>query len=199
MDDTPVAPSLAGRVALLCAQLVRWVWRAIQRGWQIYGGSNLLLNLMALCVAGCCGLLMWWAVFEPLAPLTEAEILSPARGTVVVNRDETDEFLLTRRVCMRHGAWGRVSRLFVGAGGVGLEYRIAAKESVFLPAGCHVRSRMAEVPQTLPPGVYRFRSSVEFCNRLRCEDAWTSDVLVTVTGHWPLTSSMPPEHFREPF
>jgi hypothetical protein len=89
--------------------------------------------------------------------------------------------------------------VFIGAGEAGLEYRVAAKDTVFLPAGCHVRSRVSDIPPSLPPGVYRYRAVIEFCGRLRCEEAWISDVLVTVTGRWPLTGALGPQHLREPF
>ena len=104
-----------------CLRVVRFAWRAILYGWSLFGGERLILNIMALTVAIGGSLLLWWAVLEPIVPLQSAEVLEPADGEAVVNRDVTQGFRVTRRICMRKGAWGHVSRYYIGADGAGVE------------------------------------------------------------------------------
>lgn len=181
-----------------CLRTVYLAWRGMLRAWALFGGERLLLNTMALTVVGCGSLLVWWSVLEPIVPLQSADVLEPASGEVEVDRDVTESFRVTRRICMKRGAWAHISRYYIGSDGGGIEYKIAPRDSLFLPAGCHVRSRAMEIPRSLPPGMYVYRSSVEFCGRLRCEDGWAQEIQVKITGRWPLEAVLPPGIFRSP-
>lgn len=172
----------------MMGRLVR-VYRAFQTFlwgiWTTFGGANFLMNAMAVMVAVCCVILVWWAVFEDVVPMHDSEVVMVVPGDRIIDRDTNDDFTVTRRVCMTRSAWGTVSRLFVGEGNAGLEYRMVPTAPLFLQKGCHERSRTIDIPMSLPPGQYVYRSKIEFCNRIRCEEAWVQDVPLSIRGAWP--------------
>lgn len=166
-------------------RLIAWLAAAARTLWATYGGPYFLLNVGALGFSVCTALLLWWWIFDPVVPMTRSRLLAVVPETRVVDRDKHLDFVVIRRICMAHGAWATVTRYFIGTDGGGLEFKMASPSRIFFQAGCHDRSRTIVVPQTLPPGRYLYRSSVEFCNKLRCEEAWVTDIPLTVTGGWP--------------
>lgn len=188
-------------VACFAGRVLRFTqtgWRILEGVWTTFGGANFLMNAMAIMVAFCCALLVWWAVFEDVVPLREAEVVLVVPGDRIIDRDQNDDFTITRRVCMSRGAWGTVNRAFVGEGNAGLEYKLVSSAPIFLQSGCHERSRTIDIPFSLPPGRYTYRSSIQFCNKLRCEDAGVQDVPVAIRGRWPVEPTGGPGAIRDP-
>lgn len=179
-------------------RLIQGVRSAARTAWLTFGGQNALLNVMAACIITGFGAIAWWA-FEPIVPLQSTDVLSIEPASRVVDRDHDDEFKVRRRICMRWGGWGHVTRSFVGAGRDGIEYRLGTVQPLFFPEGCHERERVVEIPPTLPPGQYIYRSVIQFCARRGCVDAAAQDLPIVVRGAWPLQPQGAPAPMREPF
>lgn len=189
----------------LWIRLLAWAlgrtWLGLRRTWDAFGGANLLLNLMSLCVTICCLLLVSWTLTQASSPMREAEVVQVLPETRIIDRADQSEFTISRRICMTRGAWGNVTRMFIDADGQGLEFKLVSSPPIFLPEGCHERRRVMQIPASLPPGKYIYRSSIEFCGRVwpGCQETWVQDVPLTVTGPWPAhVLATPPGPIRDP-
>lgn len=178
-------------------RFIGWFCRGIRFFWVTYGGAHFLLNAMALCVV-VGTVILGYLAFEPMVPLRNAEIVRVEPETRIVDRDTADEFHVTRRICMEWAAWGNVSRSYVDAERDGLEFKMAVVQPVFLPGGCHERTSAVEVPPSLPPGRYLYRSVIQFCVRRGCTDAAVQDVPIVVRGAWPRQPKGPAALMHDP-
>jgi hypothetical protein len=54
-----------------------------------------------------------------------------------------------------------------------------------------------DIPPTLPPGQYTYRTSLNFCNQVRCERVYLHDIPIAVRGT-PPDPMVPAGPIREP-
>lgn len=165
----------------------RWILGFLRSCWTMFGGANFILNAMALVVGGCGVLLLWWAVLEPVVPVQSADIVRISPADRVVDRDQGIVLTVTRRFCLARPGWGAVTRYWVD----GVEYKQPPTPPMFYPSGCYERTEVLPIPSTLPPGKYLYRSSITFCNRMRCEDTWMREIPVVIKGRFPLEPNGP--------
>jgi hypothetical protein len=164
------------------------------QGYRTAGGSNFVLNLGIIVIAGSSGLLVWWAVFDPVAPLRSEEVILIEPADRIIDRDQNDEFNVSRRVCMSRAATATVERQYID----GVVYAAPVSAPLQFHAGCHERRRAQDVPSTLPPGRYIYRVRLTFCNQIRCETVALHDIPIIIRGRFPIDPTGPAPPMRDP-
>lgn len=158
------------------------------------GGSGFVLNLGILVIAGSSCALVWWAVFDPVVPLRSEEVTMIEPADRIIDRDQSDDFVVSRMMCMSRSASATVERQFVD----GVVYSAPTSVPLQFHAGCHERRRAQDVPSTLPPGRYIYRVRLTFCNQIRCEAVALRDIPIIIKGRFPVDPTGPAGAMREP-
>lgn len=175
------------------------VRETIRKGWRTLGTTNLLVNVMAIVVITGAPVIAWVTFVQPADPLEAAAVLSTDPEDRIIDRAARNHIEVTRRICMRWAAWGEVTRYFVGAEVNGIEQKLAQTQGVFLPAGCHERRRIIEIPLALAPGSYYYRSSIQFCSKRGCVISNIAEVpFFLVDREWPRQPQGAPPPVHEP-
>jgi hypothetical protein len=130
--------------------------------------------LLTLCGMGT---FFYLAFVQRLSPLERQRFVSME----ATNAGGHGTVLITREFCAREDSDGNIIRIFRR-----VPQRPEELEEVYelpplpihLLAGCHVRPRVVDVPDSIVPGRYLYTSGLRFCSPVRCVTDWFPPVTV---------------------
>lgn len=143
-----------------------------------FGAWFVRMTTVVLLVTLCgMGTFFYLAFFQRLSPIERQRFVSMEAATSAGH----GTVIIAREFCAREESDGNIIRIF---------RRVPQKpedlEEVFelpplpihLLAGCHIRPRVVEVPDSIAAGRYLYQSGLRWCNPIRCTTDWFPPVTV---------------------
>lgn len=150
------------------------------------------MAMTALTIAGI--LVLGWLAFGTRVALLERERVVAVEGNGI---GQSAHIMITRELCFPKENEGKALRFFIRAhDDPTLE---EAEEQIEGPpltiqfsAGCSIKSRRLDMPQQIQPGVYWYKSGLEWCNEIRrCQTVWLTPIKIRVVGEGAMRQYRP--------
>lgn len=149
------------------------------------------VNISALII--CSGVIsLMWAYIEP-GPFSMVRVVKVEPANRTLHRDRMESLLVTREIEMRFGADVHIGRVWIDASGVQFG---TVDDWVYLEKGRAIRDPIRVIaPASLPPGTYRYRVTLRWCNAIKCVNKPLEDLPVVIVGDRPPDDAIPESRF----